>query len=256
MENEKNYILDETLMTTSKVWFTLFVLLSLAMAAGAQTQRKVVRIFLDIRETNFDKPSTVAINTLTERLNAEGFRVTTNRKDAALSIEGTIGSRSTPVTDEVKKEGGVNAEASASLRLMVAGEVIATSVERTAPGDWGVQQERVGEDRLIEVAGLIADDLIGEEIVKEVLNSALTTSQVKEQSNIKTTRRVSPPKRGVSFLGVIKMVQNFVPDDRVVAALRKYGIKFKPRESALTQLRSFGASEILINAIKSSSVIS
>ena len=105
-------------------------------------------------------------------------------------------------------------------------------------------------------AGLIADDLIGEEIVKEVLNSALTTSQVKEQSNIKTTRRVSPPKRGVSFLGVIKMVQNFVPDDRVVAALRKYGIKFKPRESALTQLRSFGASEILINAIKSSSVIS
>ena len=120
MENEKNYILDETLMTTSKVWFTLFVLLSLAMAAGAQTQRKVVRIFLDIRETNFDKPSTVAINTLTERLNAEGFRVTTNRKDAALSIEGTIGSRSTPVTDEVKKEGGVNAEASASLRLMVA----------------------------------------------------------------------------------------------------------------------------------------
>lgn len=240
-------------MRLSKGAFTLFVLFYLAIAAGAQTSRKVVRIFLDLRETNFAQPSTVAINTLTERLNAEGFRVTTNRKDAALSIEGTIGSRSTPVTDEVKKEGGVNAEASASLRLIIAGEVIATSVERTAPGDWGVQQERVGEDRLIEVAGLIADDLIGEEVVKEVLNSALTTTRVTDQPKVRATRRTSPPKRGVSFLGVVKMVQNFVPDDRVVAALRKYGIKFKPRESALTQLRGFGASENLINAIKSSS---
>ncbi len=241
-------------MTISKVSFTLVVLLCLAIAAGAQTQRKVVRIFLDIRETNFDKPSTVAINTLTERLNAEGFRVTTNRKEAALSIEGTIGSRSTPVTDEVKKEGGVNAEASASLRLMVAGEVIATSVERTEPGDWSVQQERVGEDRLIEVAGLIADDLAGGEIVKEVLNSALSTPGATDQSSLRTKRKASPPKRGVSFLGVVKMVQNFVPEDRVVDALRKYGIKFKPRESALTQLRGLGASENLINAIKSSSV--
>jgi hypothetical protein len=241
-------------MTLSKVSFTFFLLFCLAIAAGAQTQRKVVRIFLDIRETNFDKPSTVAINTLTERLNAEGFRVTTSRKDAALSIEGTIGSRSTPVTDEVKKEGGVNAEASASLRLIVVGEVIATSVERTQPGDWSVQQERVGEDRLIEVAGLIADDLMGGEIVKEVLKSALTAPTVTDQPNVKTTRRANPPKRGVSFLGVVKMIQNYVPDDRVVAALRKYGIKFKPRESALTQLRGFGASENLISAIKSSSV--
>jgi hypothetical protein len=241
-------------MKLSKVAFTLLVLLILAITAAAQTQRKVVRVFLDIKETNFDQKSTVAINTLTERLNAEGFRITTNRKDAALSIEGTIGSRSTPVTDAVKKEGGVNAEASASLRLIIAGEVIATSVERTAPGDWGVQQERVGEDRLIEVAGLIADDLIGEEIVKEVLHSAQIITKATEPSNPRTTRKASPPKRGVSFLGVVKMVQNFVPDDRVVAALRKYGIKFKPRESALTQLRGFGASENLINAIKSSSV--
>lgn len=224
-------------------------------AAGGQTQRKVIRVFLDIRETNFDKPSTVAVNTLTERLDAEGFRVTTNRKDAALSIEGTIGSRSTPVTDEVRKEGGVNAEASASLRLMVAGEVIATSVERSAPGDWGVQQERVGEDRLIEVAGLVADDLIGEEIVREVLNSARTaTTDAPAAPSSRPKRRASPPKRGVSFLAVVKMVQNFVPDDRVVAALNKYGIKFKPRESVISQLRGYGASENLIKAIKSSSV--
>jgi hypothetical protein len=254
MENEKDYASDEILMTISKISFTLFVFLCLVVPAGGQTQRKVVRVFLEIRETNYDQPSTVAINSLSERLNAEGFRVTTNRKDAALSIEGTIGSRATPVTDEVRKEGGVNAEASASLRLIVAGEVIATSVERTAPGDWGVQRERIGEDRLIEVAGLIADDLLGEEIVKEVLNSARTAGTATDQPRVKTARRASPPKRGVSYLGVVKMVQNFVPEDRVVAALRKYGIKFKPRESVLTQLRGFGASENLINAIKSSSV--
>lgn len=246
--------MGQEMMKTNRIGFTLIILLCLATVAGAQTQRKVIRVFLDIRETNIDKPSTVAINILTERLNAEGFRVTTNRKDAALSIEGTIGSRTTPVTDEVKKEGGVNAEASASLRLMVSGEVIATSVERTSPGDWSVQLERVGEDRLIEVAGLIADDLIGEEIVREVLNSAQSAPAAKDRPNIRTARRASPKKTGVSFLGVVKMVQNFVPEDRVVAALRKYGIKFKPRESALAQLRGFGASESLISAIKGSSV--
>ncbi len=246
--------MGQEMMKTNRIGFTLIILLCLATVAGAQTQRKVIRVFLDIRETNIDKPSTVAINILTERLNAEGFRVTTNRKDAALSIEGTIGSRTTPVTDEVKKEGGVNAEASASLRLMVAGEVIATSVERTSPGDWSVQLERVGEDRLIEVAGLIADDLIGEEIVREVLNSAQSAPAAKARPNIRTARKASPKKTGVSFLGIVKMVQNFVPEDRVVAALRKYGIKFKPRESALAQLRGFGASESLISAIKGSSV--
>lgn len=246
--------MGQEMMKTNRIGFILIILLCLATAVGAQTQRKVIRVFLDIRETNIDKPSTVAINILTERLNVEGFRVTTNRKDAPLSIEGTIGARSTPVTDDVKKEGGVNAEASASLRLMVAGEVIATSVERTAPGDWSVQLERVGEDRLIEVAGLIADDLIGDEIVKEVLNSAQSAPASKDRPNIRTARRASPKKTGVSFLGVVKMVQNFVPEDRVVAALRKYGIKFKPRESALAQLRGFGASESLISAIKGSSV--
>ncbi|MBL8189811.1 MAG: hypothetical protein JNK38_17490, partial [Acidobacteria bacterium] len=45
------------------------------------------------------------------------------------------------------------------------------------------------------------------------------------------------------------------PEDRIVAALQKYGIKFKPRESALSQLRSLGASETVINAIKSSNVV-
>jgi len=223
----------------------------LTVAALGQTQGKVVRIYLDIRETNLDKPSTVAINTLAERLNAEGFRVTTSRRDAALSIEGTIASRSTPVTDEVRKEGGANAEASASLRLVVAGEVIATSVERTSPGDWGVQPERVGEDRLIEVAGLVADDLIGEEIVKEVLNSARTASA---ETPSPARKRAAQRKRGVSLLAVVRMVQNFVPEERVVAAIAKYGIKFKPREPVLTQLRSYGATENLIKAIKSSSV--
>lgn len=233
---------------------SIILLFALCLVAGAQTQRKVIRVFLDIRETNIDKPSTVAINTLTERLNSEGFRITTNRKDAALSIEGTIVSRPAPVTDEVKKEGGVNADASASLRLVVAGDVIATSVERTGPGDWGVQLERVGEDRLIELAQLVAEDLIGEEIVREVLNTA--TPAPKDQSNRASTRRTAPKKRGVSFLAVAKMVQNYVPEDRVVAAVRKYGIKFKPRESALTQLRGMGASEALISAIRGASVTS
>ncbi|QQS47415.1 MAG: hypothetical protein IPM66_01775 [Acidobacteriota bacterium] len=241
-------------MKTNKVCIILLFILCVAITAGAQTQRRVIRVFLDIRETNIDKPSTVAINTLTERLNSEGFRITTNRKDAALSIEGTIVSRSAPVTDEVKKEGGVNADASASLRLVVAGEVIATSVERAGPGDWGVQLERVGEDRLIELAQLVAEDLIGEEIVKEVLNTA--TPAPKAQSNRTSARRAAPKKRGVSFLGMVKMVQNFVPEDRVVAAVRKYGIKFKPRESALTQLRGLGASEALISAIRGASVTS
>jgi hypothetical protein len=64
-----------------------------------------------------------------------------------------MASRKTPVTDEVKEQGGVNAEASASLRILVGNEVIATSVERTAPGDWGVQAQRVGEDRLDRTCG-------------------------------------------------------------------------------------------------------
>jgi hypothetical protein len=39
-------------------------------------------------------------------------------------------------------------------------------------------------------------------------------------------------------------------------ALKKYGIKFKPRDSALSQLRSLGASEAVISAVKSSNVTS
>jgi hypothetical protein len=71
-----------------------------------------------------------------------------------------------------------------------------------------------------------------------------------------TTRKRSAPKRGVSFLEVVSLIQNSVPDDRIASAVQKYGIKFKPRESALAQLRGAGASDTVINAIKSSNVTS
>ena len=120
------------------------------LGAAAQTKPKPAArkamVFLELKETNLGQASTVATNTLTERLAAAGFRVTTRRREAALVVEGTIASRSTAVTDDVKREGGVNAEATASVRLLAGEEAIATSVERSAPGDWGVQAERVGED--------------------------------------------------------------------------------------------------------------
>ena len=171
---------------------SLLLVLFCVVAAGlvsAQTQKRVVRIFLDVRETNLEKPSTVAVNTLSERLAAGGFRVTTNRREAAVILGGTIVSRATPVTDEAKREGGVNAEASASVRLLVGDEVIATSVERTAPGDWGVQAERVGEDRLIEVAGLIADDLLSGDILREI-----TGGDVKPASGNAAAARPAVPE--------------------------------------------------------------
>lgn len=229
--------------------------------ATAQTQRKTIHIYLDVRETNLEKPSTVALNTLTERLAAAGFRVTTKKREAELLIEGTITSRPTAVTDDVKREGGVNAEASASLRLLAGTDVIATSVERSALGDWGVSAERVGEDRLIEVAGRVADDLFSGDFVQEVKgveakpatdNKALT----KPATARPATRKPAATKRGVSFLEVASLVQNFAPEDRIVSALKKYGIKFKPRDSALSQLRSLGASEAVISAVKSSNVTS
>jgi hypothetical protein len=71
----------------------------------------------------------------------------------------------------------------------------------------------------------------------------------------KPTRKPAGPKRGVSFLEVVSLVQNFAPEERIVAALRKYGIKFKPREAAITQLRSLGASEAVISAVMSSNVV-
>src|SRR5262249_35094720 len=96
----------------------LVVLCLLTTTAGSQnkpqSKRRPVLIFLDLKETNLNKLSTVAINTLTERLAASRFRVTTNRREAVLVIEGTISSRPSPVTDEAKREGGVNAEATAS----------------------------------------------------------------------------------------------------------------------------------------------
>jgi hypothetical protein len=239
---------------------TLAVIL-LTSITGAQTKGKTIHIFLDVRETNLEKPSTVAINTISEKLAAAGFRVTTKKREAELVIEGTILSRPTAVTDDVKREGGVNAEASASLRLLAGTDVIATSVERSAPGDWGVQAERVGEDRLIEVAGRVADDLFSGDFVQEVKGietkpAVDTKPQPKPAATRPANRRPSTPKRGVSFLEVASLVQNFAPEDRIVSALKKYGIKFKPRDSALGQLRSLGASEAVINAVKSSTVSS
>jgi hypothetical protein len=172
-------------------------------------------------------------------------------------IEGTIASRLTAVTDDVKREGGVNAEATASVRLLVAGEVIATSVERTAPGDWGVQAERVGEDRLIEVAARIADDLFSGDLTPEVMGSeSKSPSGGQGAAPPAKPRPAKKPRRGVSFLEIVSLVQNSAPEDRIVAVLRKHGVKFKPRDAALNQLRSLGASESLLSAVKSSNVVS
>lgn len=247
-------------------FFLLLLAVFPAMTANAQTKsqpaRRPIHIFLALGETNLEKPSTVATNTLSERLAAAGFRVTTNRREAALVVEGTISSRSTAVTDDVKREGGVNAEATASVRLLTGSDVIATSVERSAPGDWGVQAERVGEDRLIEVAGRIADELFTGEFVQEVMGSEMKaaattpTSTSRPAPHSKPARKPAGPKRGVTFLEVVSLVQNYAPEDRILAALRKYGIKFKPRDSAITQLRSAGASEAVISAVKTSNVIS
>jgi hypothetical protein len=250
------------MMLLTALILTLFPTATTEAQNKAQPPRRQVHIFLDLKETNLEKPSTVAINTLAERIASAGFRVTTNRREAALVVEGTIISRSTPVTDEVKREGGVNAEASASVRLLTGNDVIATSVERSAPGDWGVQLERVGEDRLIEVAGRVADDLFNGEFVQELISEARPPAnsgkETPAQPAIKPARKPAAKpqaKRGVSFLEVIALVQNYTPEARIVAALRKYGIKFKPRESAISQLRTLGASDALINAIKTSSVV-
>lgn len=238
-----------------RVFLSLLLCTLLPALAVAQAQKRVVRIFLELRETNLEKPSTVASNTLSERLSAAGFRVTTNRREAALVLEGTIVSRTTPVTDEVKREGGVNAEASASIRLMISAEVIATSVERTAPGDWGVQAERVGEDRLIEVAGRVADDLFAGDFLPEVMGGGAKPVVPPPVGPGKPVRPQTKARRGVSFLEVVSLIQNSAPEERIVAALRKYGIKFKPRDVALSQLRGLGASEALISVVKSSSVV-
>lgn len=246
-------------MNQPRMIFTMAAICLMAVAASSQTQRRPIRIFLNVVETNLDKQSTVATNTLSEKLAAAGFRVTTKKSEAALVIEGTFNSRLTPVTDDVKREGGVNAEASASLRLLAGSDVIATSVERSSPGDWGVQADRVGEDRLIEVAGRVANELFAGDFVQEVSGKAEPATNAKPESKPAASRpaprKSAAPKRGVSFLEVVKLVENYAPEDRIVAALQKYGIKFKPRESALSQLRSLGASETVINAIKSSNVV-
>jgi hypothetical protein len=228
-------------------------------AAAQQAKRRPIHVFIDLKETNLDKSSTVAKNTLNEKLTDAGFHVTTKRREADMVIDGTINSRLSPVTDEVKREGGVNAEAVASLRLLIGTEVVSTSVERSAPGDWGVMAERVGEDRLIEVAGLVADDLFSEREMKTIYVAATVAPPKEEPERVKTARKPSNskrgPKRGMSFMEVAWLVQNFAPEDRIVGALRKYGIKFKPLDSAVTQLRNFGATDVVIGAVKSSNVV-
>jgi hypothetical protein len=244
----------------------------LTTGVAGQAKRKPIHIFLELRETNLDNPSTVAKNTLGDRLVSAGFKVTTKRREADLVLEGSISSRLTAVTDDVKREGGVNADATASVRLLSGAEIVDASVQRSAPGDWGVQAERVGEDRLIEVAGLIADDIFSGDVVNEV--SAFPESrQVKEGVTVievgatskPTPRQVKPthksnkskrgPNRGMTFMEVAWLVQNYAPEDRVVDALRKHGIKFKPRDAAIAQLRNFGASETVVNAVKTSTVV-
>lgn len=247
-------------LLTLCLFFTTFPHVGAAEQNRSQPPRRKAHIFLDLKETNLGQPSTVAINTLAERLAASGFRVTTNRREAALVVEGTIASRSTAVTDDVKREGGVNAEASASVRLLSGDEVIATSVERSAPGDWGVQADRVGEDRLIEVAGRIAEELFSGDFVQEFSapagagNATASNSPARPASQNKAVRKPAR-KPGVSFLEVASLIQNYTPEDRILAALRKYGIKFKPKDAALNQLRSLGASDTVINAVKSSNIV-
>ena len=244
-------------MRASLFLFATLILAAPVLPVEAQTPKRVLKIFLDVRESNLEKPSTVATNTLIERLGAAGFRVTTNRGEAVVVLDGTMASRKTPVTDEVKEQGGVNAEASASLRILVGNEVIATSVERTAPGDWGVQAQRVGEDRLIELAGRVADDLFTNDLLPEITQpgAPVAKAPTRPSGPGKPAKAASKPRRGVSFLEVCALVQNSAPEERVIAALRKHGIKFKPKDQALSQLRGLGATEALITAVKSCNVV-
>jgi hypothetical protein len=246
----------------NKLSFMALALLLAGIAttgAAQQAKRRPIHVFIDVKETNLDKSSTVAKNTLSEKLTEAGFHVTTKRREADMVLDGTISSRLSPVTDEVKREGGVNAEAVASVRLLLGADVVSTSVERSAPGDWGVMAERVGEDRLIEVAGLVAEDLFSERDIKTIYVIAPVSPHKEGPKEVKTARKPSSPKRGpkrgMSFMEVAWLVQNFAPEDRIVGALRKYGIKFKPLDSAVAQLRNFGATDSVINAVKSSSVV-
>src|SRR5215213_3011304 len=91
----------------SSVFPLLLAVILMTSIAFAQTKGKTIHIFLDVRETNLDSPSTVATNTISEKLAAAGFRVTTKKREAELVIDGTILSRPTAVTDDVKREGGV-----------------------------------------------------------------------------------------------------------------------------------------------------
>ena len=235
---------------------SLAVFLATAVEAQnkAQTPRRQTLIFLDLKETNLDKPSTVAANTIAERLTTDSFRVTTKRRDAALIIEGAINSRLTPVTDDVKREGGVNAEASASVRLLADGKVVSTSVQRSKPGDWGVQADRVGEDRLIAVAELVAEDLFDGKFVQQLIDEAKPAPR---QTNQTTPAPAAPKpvakppaKRRLDLLDVMTLVQSHAADDHIVSSLRKYGVKFETHEQSLNCLRNAGASETVISAIK------
>jgi len=235
--------------------FLAWTLLALPVhAQGKPPQRRSVAIYLDVKETNLDKSSTVALNILSQRLLEKQFRLTKKRKDAALVIEGTIIARPVPVTAEVQKEGGVNAEASASLQLSIGHEVIAATVARSAPGDWGVQAERVGEDRLIEVARAVVEELISDELLRQT-TAAPVTAEPDASAPVRTAARKPARKPGVQITEILALMQDYVPEENIISALKKYGIKFKPQESALQQLRRHGASDKLIEAVKSSSVV-
>ena len=135
--------------------------------------------------------------------------------------------------------------------------MIATSVERTAPGDWGVQADRVGEDRLIEVAArspMISSPATSRRRLREANPNRPPGARGSGPSRKPASGEKA--RRGVSFLEIVSLVQNSAPEDRIVSALRKHGMKFKPRDAALNQLRSLGASESLISAVKNSNVVS
>ena len=90
-------------------------------------------------------------------------------------------------------------------------EVIATSVERSGPGDWGVQQERVGEDRLVEVAGLVADDLF---LAGSHARSYRCGGDTRRRRPGRIPKSAAPAKearKGVGFLEVVALVQNSAP---------------------------------------------
>jgi hypothetical protein len=247
-------------MKKLKCLFSILIVCFVALNA-AYAQKRPVVLFLDIKETNHHQASTVGTNTLIDLLKEAGMKIAAKRKDATVVISGTMEARAGAVTDDAKAQGGVNADATASVKLLSGAEVIASSVIRSAPGDWGVSADRVGEDRLLEVAKLVAEDLLDSNFVKEVIGPVAdhgSAGKGEAKSTAKSATVKNKParkpavKRGVSYLEVVSLLQSYVPEDRIAGAVKKYGIKFKANEAAISSLRSAGASEMVISAIRSS----